>query len=1308
VGPCCAHMVMDNRPHRPKGTLNERKGVWGFKPVLPLVLGLAAVAGAAQQPPGSAIIATDRGTIVGPAGSPFNMPTDVAVGRGGRVYVLDGVNNRVVAYDAQGRLEFQFGGQGKAPGQFVYPLGIATDPNGNVYVADSGNHRFQVFTAEGRPREAVALPVTPAGPPPDPADVAVDSARHRLYLSDNDNHVVQVYNLADRRFEATWGSPGQGERQFRFPFLIDISAQGYLLVVEPINTRVQVLNPEGKFVGFVGAWGVEPGQLFRPKGVALWRERVLVTDSYLGNIQVFDLNGRFFGTLTDPTGTPLNLTTPTGIAIDANRNHLYVVELNAHQVRRLDLEMGSGKPQVKIGALGRLYSLPPAARANPPSASVADRNALPNPSRECAICHVRWVQAFGRGELPEGPMREVLERQAGSGEMCLSCHDGSVADSRFQVWSTRHHTTDAVPSPAVHIPTKIFPLDAQGRMTCATCHTAHAVAGDSDLRTVIFLRQPNIDSSLCLSCHPEHAQKSDRHHPLGHRDAPIPQAILDAGGKTSADGHSILCQTCHEPHGARNAWMLVLPPSELCVACHEDKAPEATPPAGAPVHRIGHTYAGFKPPQTLLDKRATFGPSGELSCLSCHRLHDASGVRPLLIQPNEDSSLCLGCHEKEKTVLGSPHDLRRSAPEAVNAAGQKAAASGPCGACHRIHGWARAVPETNRPHSSGCMECHKTAGPGFKQRPYVEGHPVGVSMPAGTAIPLPLDQATNDIGCLTCHNPHVPRSPEGDGNEVSGISRPDSDTGTLTPEPAAGVTTSAFPSPTADFRFLRRSGSGLCVLCHKDRADSLHGVHDPAQFEPALREKLGVPSSTGSCRVCHTAHSAQGPHLWARAPVGAAGSVSSLCQACHNNDSVKEPLETRHPLGVFRAERPRSDAALKESGAAHRGAAVGNLQSNEVSCVSCHDPHSRAAPGDLAETVCLGCHENKRGIQGSVHDPSTSPWAKDLGFVSKNLCLDCHPIHSPQNRGRLRDLLTGAKPSDDLCQACHGSTGPGPAVRTPHLDQVVPSDLATGIAISKSESQSAKLVQNPSDQGAAAARPSLEGADPSSVVPDASGERIRCTTCHDVHQTGQGAKLLRAARQDSALCLTCHAAQRALLSSPHDVAKSAPQAHNAREEPAAQSGSCGACHLVHPPTAEGGTWAQPLPPGENPAQGLCTGCHGPGGCAENRVPERREHPEVALLNRLTPEHPDYMPTFDEQGRPATTGVISCPTCHQVHAVTAGSAAEGTVNSPSYMSLRQNHQALCADCHGVQGLWRFLYFHKENRNPHRRPIPMYTP
>jgi len=282
--------------------------------------------------------AAGAGIIVAPADRPFKMPSDAAVGAGGDLYVLDGVNNRVVVFDAGGQFRFTFGKRGKGFGQLFFPLGIGTGPGGEVYIADSGNHRIQVFTPEGKPSAALPLPDSPSGKPPDPTDVAVDPVQSRLFIADNDNHRLLIYSFSTNSFEAVWGKAGRGPLQFRFPFLLDITADGYPLVVESINTRVQVINPRGKFVGFIGGWGVRAAQLFRPKGVAAWGERIFISDGYLGRIQIFDIRGRFIAVLAGPEGKPLDFQTPTGITMDRQRKRLYVVELKANRVRRVDLE----------------------------------------------------------------------------------------------------------------------------------------------------------------------------------------------------------------------------------------------------------------------------------------------------------------------------------------------------------------------------------------------------------------------------------------------------------------------------------------------------------------------------------------------------------------------------------------------------------------------------------------------------------------------------------------------------------------------------------------------------------------------------------------------------------------------------------------------------------------------------------------------------------------------------------------------------------------------------------------------------------
>ena len=949
------------------------------------------------------------------------------------------------------------------------------------------------------------------------------------------------------------------------------------------------------------------------------------------------------------------------------------------------------------------------------SRPVSAQEAMPNSSRECAICHIRWVDALVRNTPQENLMETVLDRQAGSGEMCLSCHDGSVVDSRFKVWSTSHHSTDSVPSPAVKIPTDTFPLDEQGRMTCATCHTAHAVPDSSDLKTVIFLRQPNVDSSLCLACHGEHAQKNAFQHPLGRADKPVPQVILDAGGKTSADGHMVFCQTCHEPHGATNAAMLVLPPSTLCIACHTDKAPETRPAAGAPVHSIGQTYPGFEPPVSLLEERATFGPNGELGCLSCHRLHDASGARPLLIRKNEDSSLCIECHKEEEKVINSRHDLRLSSPQTLNASGQKPSESGPCGSCHRIHGWARDVPETNRPHSSGCMECHNVGGPGSHNRPYVDAHAVGTALSEDMSTILPLDAATGSIGCLTCHDPHYPRALE------VGVEEADSHV----PEPRS---------------FLRHEGSQLCVFCHDKIGRSQRAPHEPAEFTPEVREELGLHRSVGPCRVCHTTHNAQGPHLWTKEPIADSSIenrkpkienallVPDLCGTCHQDkvglsNSVHDPGTNEwasnlgftskgscidcHPVhgknerdsvwaslgdGASPAQtcenchRPGGPGKVMET--PHMGKVISDLRlpigdfpagnrkshienvlklsdDGRILCTTCHDIHQQPQSSKLLRTtvgdLCGLCHQDKLGIQDSVHDPGANEWAEELGFVSQGSCVDCHRIHGPARQGGVWEFMPSKDTQSQLCEICHQAAAPGKPVETPHVGKALAGD--------------------------------------SGELPLGNDRRILCTSCHDIHQKAPGAKL-RASRQDSSLCLSCHSEFAGLLDTGHDLRNSAPAVQNVRDETAGESGPCGACHTVHRNSRSGGFWARGSISRRDFGRSLCTCCHREDQCGAEHIPMHTDHPDVPLQNRIQAGQPGHMPTFDVSGEPSAQGAISCLTCHEPHTAAATPELKTGASEHRNKFLRSaGHRQLCADCHGIEALWRFLYYHKDQRNPH---------
>ncbi len=135
----------------------------------------------------------------------FNLPRDVAIGAGGRLYVVDGGNFRVVVFDAEGRYLHSFGSVGKQYGQFARPKEIAADREGNVYVVDSAFGNFQIFNPEGElllfvgdrsERDGPAKYMLPSG-------IAVDEDG-RVVVVDQWFRKIEIYRPAALKAGAGW------------------------------------------------------------------------------------------------------------------------------------------------------------------------------------------------------------------------------------------------------------------------------------------------------------------------------------------------------------------------------------------------------------------------------------------------------------------------------------------------------------------------------------------------------------------------------------------------------------------------------------------------------------------------------------------------------------------------------------------------------------------------------------------------------------------------------------------------------------------------------------------------------------------------------------------------------------------------------------------------------------------------------------------------------------------------------------------------------------------------------------------------
>lgn len=79
----------------------------------------------------------------------FNLPRDVAIGKDGRLYVVDNGNFRIQIFDAGGRYLKSFGKIGIMPGDFAQPKDAAADAAGNLYVTDTAYGNIQIFDSEG-------------------------------------------------------------------------------------------------------------------------------------------------------------------------------------------------------------------------------------------------------------------------------------------------------------------------------------------------------------------------------------------------------------------------------------------------------------------------------------------------------------------------------------------------------------------------------------------------------------------------------------------------------------------------------------------------------------------------------------------------------------------------------------------------------------------------------------------------------------------------------------------------------------------------------------------------------------------------------------------------------------------------------------------------------------------------------------------------------------------------------------------------------------------------------------------------------
>jgi predicted CXXCH cytochrome family protein len=400
----------------------------------------------------------------------------------------------------------------------------------------------------------------------------------------------------------------------------------------------------------------------------------------------------------------------------------------------------------------------------------------------CGPCHsvhdvlavASWPAARGGGDRAAADL----------GDYCGVCH-GPGGSAAGVVVAERFHPA----SP---------PAGAkEGRgVGCAGCHDPHrwnpsdasdrggGAAGDAG--TSFLVRAAAGPAALCTGCHAAQAVVAGTPHDLTKR-----------GAKNG------ICAACHSAHGAQPLAVALSQPqkpgtkrapgTDPCEICHA----AGKMASGATVGERGHPI-GVSPGQDYGPDVPLYGYSGKrqtggrIACSTCHDPHvwapaGGSGATSkaatsfLRMGADGFAPLCFPCHAEKSMVVGTDHDLRVTAPEAVNRDGQDAETSGVCGACHAMHRapearalWNRGYGEGRDEGSRACTGCHRAGndqgahvparaeahlvnfpGRGLVSRLFTVTRTVAAG-PAG--IPVYADDGSRAdsgyLSCVSCHDVH--------------------------------------------------------------------------------------------------------------------------------------------------------------------------------------------------------------------------------------------------------------------------------------------------------------------------------------------------------------------------------------------------------------------------------------------------------------------------------------------------------------------------------------------------------------------------
>jgi len=204
---------------------------------------------------------SNEGQLNGPAGLVFD--------REDNILITENLNHRVQKFSKHGKFIGSFGQHGSGFGELTRPWGVAIDSQNDIYVADWYNDRIQKFSSSGAYIRTFDEWPGDGNRLKRPSDVAVDS-QGDIYITDWWNKKVEIFDSCGVHLTTFFGdalnlskwaqhfidsNPDyqkarmrvksfEDEWKFNMPISVEVSADGFIYVVEDQRWRIQVYRKD--------------------------------------------------------------------------------------------------------------------------------------------------------------------------------------------------------------------------------------------------------------------------------------------------------------------------------------------------------------------------------------------------------------------------------------------------------------------------------------------------------------------------------------------------------------------------------------------------------------------------------------------------------------------------------------------------------------------------------------------------------------------------------------------------------------------------------------------------------------------------------------------------------------------------------------------------------------------------------------------------------------------------------------------------------------------------------------------------------